>query len=231
MVKRDWQTENPDDVLHFWFPEDGHQENMDTHGGFWKWRMQGLADEPICKQFAGLTEAGARGLLDHWAETPRGRLALIIVLDQFSRSLWRGRPGAYAQDIKSARLALEGLQNGHYDALPNVWEKQFIHIAISHCEGPDHLQRMDSLMELARKLADEAPAPIRLMYLLQVEQTMIVRDIVRRFGRHPHRNAVLGRMSTVDEEEYINIGEFPHERRSVSNVGEVEKRLARAGLL
>jgi len=112
-----WKEVSPDIVLDFWFPDNGHEASLETHRDFWVWRMRGGADEAICSDFADLTEAAARGLLDRWAQTPYGRLALVIALDQFPRSLWRGTPGAYAQDIKAARLVLEAFENGHYKAL------------------------------------------------------------------------------------------------------------------
>ncbi len=134
----------PEQVLDLWFPDSGHQNDPAAHAAFWDERMQGGMDAAIKARFAGLTEAAATGKLDHWAETPRGRLALLIALDQFPRSLWRDTPAAFAQDIKAARLALEGIDNGDFDCLA-PWEQTFFHIAISHCEGPDHLERLDRL--------------------------------------------------------------------------------------
>lgn len=173
--------------------------------------MRGGVDDEIRERFAALTEAAACGLLDHWSETPRGRLALIIALDQFPRSVWRGTPAAYAQDIKATRLALEGKDNGHFEALAHPWEKQFYNIAIGHCEGPDHLARMHEVVASVRSVAASAPEHLRGFYQHGVVHNETVRDIVARHGRHPHRNAILGRPSTPQEEAYIAAGEFPHE--------------------
>ena len=226
MQSRDWNSVTPDLVLDFWFPEDGHETDFDAHRAFWVWRMRGEADDAIRERFGDLTEAAAKGLLDHWAVTPRGRLALVIALDQFSRSVWRGTPAAFAQDIRAAKLVLDGLKNGHYAALPNVWEKAFCLIANAHCEGPDHLERLERSMPLAKALVDEAPARLRASYRMVEDQNRLARDIVARFGRHPHRNAVLGRVSTLAEEAYIAAGEFPHERKIPSTKEEVEQLLA-----
>jgi len=84
----------PTDVLDFWFPDTGHQNAPETYAAFWSERMQGGMDNAIISGFADLTHAAATGLLDHWADTARGRLALIVALDQFSRSLWRNTPAA-----------------------------------------------------------------------------------------------------------------------------------------
>ena len=204
---------DPQTVLDFWFPDDGHWTGMDRHDAFWMWRMQGGADAAIIANFTGLTTAAARGELDHWAETPRGRLALIIALDQFPRSVWRDTPGAYAQDIKATRLVLEALQNGHYQALPHVWERQFFIIALTHCEGPDHLARMDLAIDLSHAQADLLPDAIIGVAARLVQQAERVRANIAAFGRHPHRNAVLGRISTPAEDAYIAKGDFPHVRK------------------
>jgi uncharacterized protein (DUF924 family) len=221
-----WDRVEPDGVLAFWFPDDGHDADLDTHRTFWMHRMRGGVDEEIRARFTELTEAVARGLLDHWAKTPRGRLALVLVLDQFSRSVWRGTPAAFSQDIKAARLVLENLDTGEYDALPNVWEKAFCLIAVGHCEGPEHLARVDRTMALARALTEEAPERLRLSYRVVEDQNRLARDVIAAFGRHPHRNAVLGRPSTVAEEAYIAAGEFPHQRHIPTRPEEIEAMLA-----
>ncbi|MGI3186330.1 DUF924 family protein [Nioella aestuarii] len=204
---------SPDQVLDLWFPDTGHQNDPETHSAFWNERMQGGMDEVIIRDFADLTLATARGELDHWAETPRGRLALLIALDQFPRSLWRDTPAAFAQDIKAARLALDGIANGDFDALA-PWEQAFFVISISHCEGPDHLQRIDLLDELVEKIIQKMPDAIAGMGDGFRAQNKRVRGVLERFGRHPHRNPILGRPSTPEEEAYIATGDFPHMRKA-----------------
>lgn len=202
-------THTPQDVLDFWFPDNGHQNTMETHGSFWNERMQGGMDAAIIERFADLTLAAATGRLDDWAETPRGRLALLIVLDQFPRSLWRDTPAAYAQDLKAARLALEGIENGDIDQL-EPWEMTFFVIAISHCEGPDHLQRMHDTSGLVEKVIAKLPEPLGELGPGFRDQHERVTNIIATFGRHPHRNAQLGRASSSAEQEYIDAGDFPH---------------------
>lgn len=202
----------PDLVLDLWFPDTGHELDPDTHAAFWNERMQGGMDEIIIRDFADLTLAAARGALDHWADTPRGRLALLIALDQFPRSLWRDTPAAYGQDIKAARLALEGIANGDFDTLA-PWEQAFFVIAISHCEGPDHLHRMDLLDEVIERIILKLPEPIAAMGDAFRAQNKTVRAVLERFGRHPHRNPILGRPSSPEEETYIATGDFPHMRK------------------
>src|SRR5690625_1862465 len=107
-----WQS-----VLAYWFPE-GRQLDVDpaVHGKHWQWRMRGGADQDVVARFSPLAAAGASGRLDAWAAHPEGRLALIIVLDQFSRSVWRGRARAFAHDPAPLALALGGLGNGPHAA-------------------------------------------------------------------------------------------------------------------
>lgn len=200
---------DPDEVLDLWFPDDGHWNDPETHRAFWDERMQGGMDERIVSDFADLTTAAARGELDHWAGTPRGRLALLIALDQFPRSLWRDTPAAYAQDCKATRLALEGVADGVIDALA-PWERTFFIIACSHCEGPDHLERMERLDPVVERIIADHPPAIADMSPRLRSQHERVKAIIARFGRHPHRNPIYGRVSTPEEEAYIAEGDFPH---------------------
>lgn len=204
---------SPEQVLEFWFPDDGFWSNMETFGDWINHRMHGGVDDYICSHFADLTESAAKGLLDHWAETARGRLALLLALDQFPRSLWRDTPAAFGQDIKSCRLAIEGIANGHF-AILQPYEKLFYVIALSHCEGPDHLQRFDLIYRITEDLISELAEPLLPGGSFLRAQNARVRAIVARFGRHPHRNPILGRISTPEEEAYIATGDFPHVRSS-----------------
>ena len=212
MQVNDWASAGPDALLAFWFPENGHEAGSETHGAFWLHRMRGGVDDDIRARFTELTEAAARGLLDHWAGTPRGRLALVIALDQFPRSVWRDTPARLRPRYQGGAAGARGLENGHYDALPNVWEKAFCLIALVHCEGPEHLVSGGRAEALAQALVEEAPEHLRVNYRIVEDQQRLAREVIAAFGRHPHRNAALGRLSTVAEEAYIATGAFPHNR-------------------
>ena len=202
---------DPQAVLDFWFPPTGFWENAEDFSAWIGERMYGGMDAAICADFADLTAAAAERRLDHWADTPRGRLALLIALDQFPRSLWRDTPAAYGQDIKAARLALAGVENGHAAAL-RPWERLFYVVSISHCEGPDHLARFDVIDRLTETIIAEMPAPLAHLGEGLRAQNVRVRGVIERFGRHPHRNPVYGRLSSPGEEAYIATGDFPHVR-------------------
>jgi len=203
------QSFSPLDVLDLWFPDTGHENSAETHAAFWNERMQGGMDQRIIDDFADLTLAAATGLLDHWAETARGRLALLIALDQFPRSLWRDTPAAYAQDIKATRLALDGIANGHFAELA-PWEMTFFVIAISHCEGPDHLDRMYMLNDVVESIIQRMPDGLSEIAPRLRMQNQRVIQVIETFGRHSHRNAILSRPSTPAETQYIAQGQFPH---------------------
>ena len=198
-----------EDVLEFWYPDDTFHRSQEDFTAWIFERMQGGMDEAICTRFADLTKAAARGELDDWAGTPRGRLALLLVLDQFPRSLWRDTPGAFAQDIKACRLALEGYRNGHFETYA-PWEKLFFVIALGHCEGPDHLERFNVIDAMTETIVAELPEHLNNAKEQLRTQNERVRGIIERFGRHPHRNPILGRLSTPEEEAYIAAGDFPH---------------------
>jgi len=168
-----------------------------------EWWFRAGADAEIGERFAELPERAVRGELDDWGAAPRSRLALIIVLDPFSRSLFRGTPRAFAQDPKARALALEGIELGHYATLVSPWEKTFFSMPLGHSEESRHL---------AEELARQAPPELRGVLEHSASQARGHQDVVARFGRQPHRNAILGRQSSPDEIEYLAKGELVHLR-------------------
>lgn len=198
------------EIIDFWFP-DGPSPEPKAHMDLWAWRMRGGADDEIIAKYSDLTERAAQGELDDWAGDPHGRLALIILLDQFPRSVWAGTPKAYAQDPKALRLCLEGLDNGHFDALENAWFKSVFKLPMEHCECPEHLANLDRVIAIADQIKEDAPENLKEMYEFAAGQPRKHRAVIAQFGRHSHRNDVLGRSSTPEELDYIAKGAFPHE--------------------
>lgn len=200
----------PEEIIAFWFP-DGPSPQPKEHMDLWMWRMRGGANDAIMENYVEVTQMAADGGLDHWAETPQGRFALIIILDQFPRTVWAGTPKAFSQDPKALALCLEGFDNGHFDALETVWYKTAYKIPLEHCECPDHLANLDRAVAIAESLAAEAPEHLKQAYGRASQQPKLHRAVIAQFGRHPHRNAVLGRESTPAELEYLAKGDFPHQ--------------------
>jgi uncharacterized protein (DUF924 family) len=202
------------EVLSYWFPPGIHDADAETYRRQWlRWFGGGPeVDGEIAERFGGVLERARRGELGSWAETPRGRLALIIVLDQFSRSVYKGTPLAYAQDPAALRLAREGIEAA-MDRDMEVAERLFFTVPLGHAEGPEHLERTDMAVRRAEEQLELAPAHLKPMYEHSLGQARAHRDVIARFGRHPHRNVILGRASTPEESEYLR-NEVPvHSRR------------------
>lgn len=196
------------EVLQFWFPmpPDCDQATLVRQ---WRQWFQGGANEEISDRFSTLLDQAIRGELDDWVGEPRSRLALIIVLDQFSRSIYRGTAQAFAQDSKACQLALEGIAVGHYAALVTPWEKTFFVLPLGHSEDLHNLERV---VQLTADLLLETTPEHRELLEFSAEQARRHQDIIARFGRHPHRNQVLGRPSTPAELEYLTDGELVPQR-------------------
>ena len=173
--------------------------------------MRGGANDEIKAKYTEVTRRAAEGEFDNWANDPIGRLALIILLDQFPRTVWSGTSDAYAQDPKALGLCLEGLKNGHFDALENVWFKTVFKLPMEHCECPNHLANLDRVIAIADQILEDAPDNLKGVYEFAAGQPRKHRAVIAKFGRHSHRNEVLGRTSTPEELEYIAKGVFPHE--------------------
>jgi uncharacterized protein (DUF924 family) len=198
----------PDDILAFWFPP-GLDADEEAHRRQFQWWFAGGAIEPVAARFAPVLAAASRGELDGWAAAPRSRLALIIVLDQFSRCIHHDTAEAFAQDAKALDLAVDGLDGGFYDQLKAVWEKTFFLLPLSHSE---RLALHERNVILCANLVDEAPEPLRKLYRFSAAQARGHREVIARFGRHPHRNEVLGRTSTAKERVYLAAGDLVHRR-------------------
>lgn len=197
-------------VLSFCFP-DGLDADLDRHLDYWGWMMRGGADAEIVARFSDLVPMAARGGLDDWAQTPQGRLALILVLDQFPRSLYRDDPRAYATDPIALALAEAGLANGDFNALAHPWERTMFALPLVHAEGPDLARRAALNERLAAETLAMAPKALEPAYEFCLAQSRRHRAVIDQFGRHPHRNAILGRDTTPEEAAYLAAGAFPHQ--------------------
>ena len=142
--------------------------------------------------------AGSRGELNHWAETPTGALALVILLDQFPRNMYRGSAHAFATDPLALRIARDAVDAGrHLKVDPAV--RFFFFMPFEHSESPADQDRAVALFE---ELQADTGDPGNLKW------AELHRDIIARFGRFPHRNACLGRTSTPEEIKFLAEGGF-----------------------
>ncbi|BDA67765.1 protein of unknown function DUF924 [Calothrix sp. PCC 7716] len=210
------KTEQYEDVIKFWFP---NQVSDDTGAMVrqWEWWFRGGGDTYITEHFSLLLEQATQGELGAWSSQPRSRLALIIILDQFSRTIHRGTAQAFAQDEKARALTFEGIEVGHYAALETPWEKTFFLLPLGHSE---EIKNLELAIKLADELVYEAPIEYRALLEFSATQARGHRDVIARFGRHPHRNEILGRQSTPEELEYLERGQFVHRRLFPSHLSQ-----------
>ena len=156
-------------------------------------------DATIRSEFGARVDAALRGELTSWADGPRRRLSLIILLDQFARNIYRGRARAYAGDEQALSLALSGMQSGADAALDPV-ERIFFYMPLEHSESVDV---QDESVAAYRRLVHEAPESLRGPFESALKYAQAHAAIIRRFGRFPHRNRVLRRASTPEETDYL----------------------------
>lgn len=188
-------------VLSFWFGNDPDGDIAATAKGkeaLW-WGGNRETDTLIRQRFGDLHAQAMRGDLDTWLDTPRGRLALIIVVDQFSRNIHRATPGAFAQDALARRLCVDGLAAG-IDQQLGLLERVFFYLPLEHSENrADQARSVDVYASLTRA----APEALRELFEEYEKFAVDHRRVVDRFGRFPHRNAILGRVSTSEEEDFL----------------------------
>ncbi|MCU1279261.1 MAG: hypothetical protein JWM53_2807 [bacterium] len=191
---------SPDDVLQFWLgaPAADHDSFMQK---IRRWFGTDKAlDADIRTRFGEALQRARDGAFDEWVKTPRGRLALIILFDQFTRNLHRGTPRAYENDARALALAETGL-DAHEDAELSFEEKMFLYMPLAHSEDVTRQERHLALVVAA---ANAAPPALEKAYAAATEHAKGYLDQIRRFGRFPHRNAVLGRTCTQEEMAFLD---------------------------
>jgi len=200
-----------DDVLRFWFGP-AAATNADEFGAKMRRWYLGDADEDaaIQSRFAAAIEQALAGGLDGWAETPRGRLALVLLLDQMTRSVYRGTARAFAGDAMAQRLAIEALESGAGWEL-GFEERHFFYMPLLHAEDAALLERFNTLFPQALARVPEWARPL---FADGLEQGAKYRDLFARFGRFPHRNETLGRRSTPQEVEFLRTWEAQRRPRA-----------------
>ncbi len=159
-------------------------------------------DDALRVRFAPLVERAFGGELTQWADGPRRRLSLILLLDQFPRNIYRDTAKAFAGDEQALQLSLTGMQSVA-DAALNPVERIFFYMPLQHAEA---LEVQEESVAAYKRLLAEAPADVRGIFEGCVTFAEQHRDVIRRFGRFPHRNAVLGRTATAEELSWLGEG-------------------------
>ncbi|MGF7135190.1 uncharacterized protein (DUF924 family) [Paraburkholderia sp. EB58] len=151
-------------------------------------------DAMLRERFGGLLEAAGQGALDAWAHTPLGALALVLLLDQFSRNIHRGTAHAFATDDHALRIARQMVANGSDLRLPGLFHRAFAYMPFEHDES------FDSQRESLRLFEPFQGQPGAASYY---RSALRHAEVIERFGRFPHRNALLGRASTEEEVAFL----------------------------
>ena len=178
-----------DKILHYWFDH----PNNETRDKLW-WGKNPAADAHIKHTFGDDVTKVIAGDYDYWGNTANGRLALIILLDQMSRQIYRDDTRAFAQDPKALQLALQGIKLEQYQELEPI-KRVFFYIPLEHSEDK---QVQQYCVELYQALAEINPA-----FQIQLDFALRHKAIINQFGRFPHRNTILGRESTEHEVEFL----------------------------
>lgn len=192
------------EVLEFWFGRGAWDAaRLAERSAFWFGGddpgVVAAQDAVIRERLEPLLELAARGEFTNWASSPRRRLALIILFDQVPRNAYRGTAAAFAFDREALALSVEGLQLAA-DAALEPLERLFFYLPLEHAES---LEAQDTSVAALDRLVGDAPEHLREFCEYSAGFARQHRDLIARFGRFPHRNAVLGRASTAAELEWL----------------------------
>jgi uncharacterized protein (DUF924 family) len=189
-------------ILTFWFG-DGLTLGWPSVDKSPLWWGGGAAlDAQITAQFGDKVRAAVAGGLTDWESQPLDRLALVILLDQFTRNVFRSKPAAFAGDARAQTLVQQGLELRVDESLPWVG-RVFFYMPLMHAEN---LALQDLALQRFTQLHASAPEPIQAKLKGNLDSAVEHRNIIAQFGRFAHRNAVLGRTSTAQELEFLTHG-------------------------
>lgn len=177
------------DVLAFWF---GADPSLEGRRALW-FGKDAATDALIRERFLPTHEAAARGDLDAWLDMPTSALALVVVLDQFPRNMFRDTPAAFATDARALDCARRVLERG-WDAALSPAERMFLYLPFEHSEDLVDQRRSVKLFAALDAVPGMADA---------LDYALAHYCVIRRFGRFPHRNAILGRPSTAEETAFL----------------------------
>jgi uncharacterized protein (DUF924 family) len=193
-----------DTVLSFWFKEKSlSAPQIDGRMDLW-FGEDPLFDEEIAREFSEDVELASTGKLAHWGHKPRGRLALIILLDQFRRNIYRNQPEAFAMDKDALKLCVEGAMEKKDKGLTPI-QRVFFYMPLQHAESR---KVQDKSCSIFNKLAEAVSPTYKETFETIAQFAELHSDIVQKFGRFPHRNALLQRKNTPEEDEYL-AGDVP----------------------
>jgi uncharacterized protein (DUF924 family) len=193
-----------DAVLAFWFKE---QEltapQIDGRMDIW-FGEDPIFDEEVAREFGDDVQLASEGKLDHWAHKPMGRLALIIMLDQFRRNIYRNKAEAFSMDKAALKLCVEGAMEKKDKGLTPI-QRVFFYMPLQHSESR---KVQEKSCQIYNKLVGAVSTTYKETFETIAQFAELHADIVNRFGRFPHRNTVLNRKNSPEEDEYLS-GDAP----------------------
>lgn len=192
-------TESVADLLSFWFgdPAETPPQLLTKFQRWYEGSPQ--LDQEIRKRYGALVEAAVAGSLDSWQKSVSGRLALLVLLDQFTRNLYRGTARAYSGDAAALALAIDTIDSGAHHAY-SLEERLFVIMPLVHAEDVAVLSRA---VLFADEMTNEAPPELREPWAFGAQRVRKYQALIVRFGRYPGRNAALGRKSSAAELAYL----------------------------
>lgn len=191
--------ETPETILEFWFGTNADDAAVAAERSKLWWIKRDETDRVIRERFESTLLKAARRELDAWADTPRGRLALILLTDQFTRNMYRNTPASFAHDELARGWCREGLRDKVHLALWPI-QRVFFYLPLEHSES---LEDQVQAVALFRELTEGADAQGREVFAGFLDYALRHRDVIARFGRFPHRNQILGRASTEEEMAFL----------------------------
>jgi uncharacterized protein (DUF924 family) len=194
-----------DAILAFWFKElQLSAPQIDGRMDVW-FGEDPLFDEEVARQFSNDVESASEGRLNHWSQDPQGRLALILLLDQFRRNIYRNTADAFAQDKAALKLCVEGAMEKKDKGLTPI-QRAFFYMPLQHAESRKVQKKS---VDIYKKLAEAVSPTYRETFETIAQFAELHADIVEQYGRFPHRNAILNRANTPEEDEYL-AGDAPN---------------------
>lgn len=185
-------------IIDYWFADIG--EGFDLKQQHKRWYFGGReVDDDIERRFKSWVDKALSGHLNNWADTAEGVLALVLLLDQFPRHIYRGSAGAFAGDDLALQWVHQALLKGHDRQLTAV-QRSFFYMPLEHAES---LLEQDRCIELFEQLLAEVPEQGKVAIQSSLDFAIKHRHIIQRFGRFPHRNQALGRIASADEEAFL----------------------------
>ncbi len=188
------------EIIDYWYGNPVNEATfIDERFDLWFGKSD-QADEEIKELFTNDVEKLIAGEYEYWLSSPKGRLASIILIDQFCRQIYRGTPGAFEHDPLALKFCLDGIDIGHDLALSRPL-RYFYYLPLEHAENLDHQRQCVAAYQA---MVDDAPTEdIKKIYTEAVGYADKHLVIIERFGRFPHRNEILGRESTTEEIEFL----------------------------